>query len=169
MLCNKCNQNEANVHVVTYINDQKKEFDLCNECIKSYTSIVNFEIGNDKFDVTDVLSGIIEQMYGKKEVGISRDVPKCSVCGTDYDEFKATGMLGCSNCYTIFEKSVIPIISNVQSGTEHMGKIPKKQNEDIIIKKKIRELKSNLQELIMDENYEKAAEIRDEIRSLEGR
>jgi protein arginine kinase activator len=49
----------------------------------------------------------------------------------------------------------------------HAGKIPERIGGSIHIRKRIELLKQNLKEQIQQEEFEKAAEIRDEIRSLE--
>ena len=49
----------------------------------------------------------------------------------------------------------------------HNGKIPKRIDGGIHLRKRIEELKNQLKDFISSEEFEKAAEIRDEIRSLE--
>ena len=51
----------------------------------------------------------------------------------------------------------------------HNGKIPKRIGGAIHLKKQISEMKETLKALIDQEEFEKAAEVRDEIRALEKR
>ena len=61
-----------------------------------------------------------------------------------------------------------PLLRKIHSGnTTHTGKIPKRTGKNINRKRKVSELKEKLQELIKTEEFEKAAEVRDKIRSLE--
>ena len=59
------------------------------------------------------------------------------------------------------------ILRKVQGKLEHTGKIPKRIAGDITRKRKINELRIQLQQKIYQEKFEEAADIRDQIRSLE--
>ncbi len=85
-----------------------------------------------------------------------------------FDQFIKVGRFGCSHCYETFKNELNPILKRVHSGNvEHHGKVPERMGGTIHIKRKILQLKSELQRLISEEEFEKAAETRDEIRSLE--
>lgn len=51
----------------------------------------------------------------------------------------------------------------------HEGKIPKRVGGTLYVRKQIGQLKQMLQELIAKEQFEKAAEVRDQIRELEAK
>ena len=53
--------------------------------------------------------------------------------------------------------------------TAHIGKIPKRIGGALHLKKQISEMKEMLKDLIDQEEFEKAAEIRDKIRAFEKR
>ncbi len=95
-----------------------------------------------------------------------KDVDRCPNCGIAFEDFQRSGLLGCSYCYEYFQKSLTPTIKRVQGGLVHTGKVPKNASEKIISKRKIDELKVKLKELIMQELFEDAAVIRDEIGAL---
>ncbi|MBB4074917.1 protein-arginine kinase activator protein McsA [Anoxybacillus voinovskiensis] len=85
-----------------------------------------------------------------------------------YHQFTKIGRFGCSHCYDAFAKQLQPILKRLHSGnTIHAGKIPKRIGGTIHVRKQIEQLKQKLQELIAREEFEKAAEVRDQIRSLE--
>ena len=80
------------------------------------------------------------------------------------------GRFGCAKCYQTFKGQLKPILRRLHSGNcTHNGKIPKRVGGKIHLRKNIEGLKLQLKELISEEEFEKAAEIRDEIRSLEKR
>jgi protein arginine kinase activator len=91
----------------------------------------------------------------------------CKNCGATYSEFKKYGLLGCSECYESFSPTINPVIKRVQGNVEHTGKIPKKMGKEIMEKRRLSKLKEDLQKAIANEEYEKAAEIRDAIKSLQ--
>ena len=76
-------------------------------------------------------------------------------------------MLGCDKCYYYFKDNLVSIIKRNQNSIEHIGKIPKREGKIIRKKKKIKRLKTNIEEAISIEDYEKAAVLRDEIFNLE--
>ncbi|MDA4896266.1 UvrB/UvrC motif-containing protein, partial [Streptomyces sp. MS2A] len=75
---------------------------------------------------------------------------------------------GCSECYKTFHSYITPVLRKVHSGnTVHAGKIPKRIGGNLHVRRQIEALKKELKELIQQEEFEKAANIRDQIRSLE--
>ncbi|MBQ3046485.1 MAG: hypothetical protein IJD54_00405 [Clostridia bacterium] len=48
----------------------------------------------------------------------------CPFCGTRLDEFYATSMLGCPNCYKAFEMEIKLALKKIQGRDFHVGKTP---------------------------------------------
>jgi len=85
-----------------------------------------------------------------------------------FPQFLKVGRFGCSHCYEAFKEQLKPVLRRLHSGNwTHNGKIPKRIGGGIHLRKQIEELKSILKDSINNEEFEKAAEIRDEIRNLE--
>jgi len=84
-----------------------------------------------------------------------------------YSQFSKLGRFGCSSCYKYFSDRLDPLFKRVHGGTSHVGKVPKRTGGRIQIKRRIDELKKELQMRILQEEFEAAAEIRDQIRELE--
>ena len=171
MLCDNCKKNEATVHIKKLINGAKQEYSLCQDCANelnemSFVDISSIGLSN-AFTVQDLLSGIIDYV-NQSSKGSVVNIPTCKNCGMSYTEFKKTGLMGCSECYESFKTSLIPIIKRVQGNIEHVGKIPKKSGEEIMGKRKLLKLREDLNKAITLEEYERAAEIRDEIRGITG-
>lgn len=167
MICEVCKQNDATIHITKILNGVKYEFNVCEKCAKERTDL-NFseEVFPSTFTFQNILSGIMDY------IGSSNQPQKiletsCSSCGTTYSEFKQRGLVGCSKCYEDFKSTLEPVIKRVQGNNEHVGKIPKKAGKNIIEKRKLVQLKEDLQKAINAEEYEKAAEIRDIIRKLQ--
>lgn len=171
MLCEKCKKNEAKVNLVTIMNGQKQEIWLCENCIKD---IVNIPFFNPIFKninlsfqgmITEMLSGVESNKNNVDSNKIKELL--CTNCGLTYDEFKRLGKLGCANCYEEFRVVLEPRIKSLQAGTRHVGKIPKIKGKQLVRRRKLKDLKEEMQKLITTEEYEKAAIIRDEIKKLE--
>jgi protein arginine kinase activator len=85
-----------------------------------------------------------------------------------FPQFVKIGRFGCSHCYDTFKDQLKPVLKRLHSGNwTHNGKIPKRSGGGIHLRKRMEDLKSELRTSIIQEEFEKAAIIRDEIRSLE--
>ncbi|WP_286910636.1 UvrB/UvrC motif-containing protein [Clostridium sp. UBA1652] len=167
MLCEKCNKNDATVHMVNIINGVKSEVRLCEKCASDISDIpVNSSFEDfEGFPLQSILGGLVDY-FNKNATDKPENEVVCKSCGMNYREFRKTGLLGCSNCYESFSKTLTPVIKRVQGDVEHIGKIPENEGRVIAEKKKIIKLKEELQKAILAEEYEKAAEIRDNIKSI---
>lgn len=168
MNCERCGKNEANVHIVKIVNGIKQDMNICDKCVVE-SGELNFSgtmvmPGNLLFQ--NVLSGIMNYINQPNESS-SKVKYVCPICGTTYDDFKNSGLLGCSECYKYFNSAIIPVIKRVQGNLENIGKVPKRSGKGMMEKRNLKLLKEELQRAIEVEEYEKAAEIRDNIRGIQ--
>lgn len=166
MLCDVCKKNNASVHITKIINGAKQEINVCEVCAKEvqgFNIIGDLDIMAD-FNFPNILGGLMDYINNTTPSRIEEIC--CKNCGMTLREFKQTGILGCADCYKNLQSTVSTVVNRVQGRAEHKGKIPKKQGKEIINKKHILNLKEELQKAIIEENFEKAAELRDKIRSL---
>lgn len=170
MYCQECQQRPATLHFTKIINGEKNEFHICEQCAKDKG---DFMPGSNSFSIHNLLSGLLnfEQPVSESAAAArSKQVTQCSKCGMTYPEFAKVGRFGCTNCYKTFATKLDPIFKRIHGGnTDHSGKIPKRIGNDLLERKKIDQLRQNLQKLIAEEEFEEAAHVRDQIRSLEKR
>jgi protein arginine kinase activator len=171
MLCEKCKKKEAKINLIAIVNGQKHEIWLCEDCEKDISSIPFFSsMGQDiTLPLQGILTGVLSNI-DSTQVNIDSNTIKeivCSNCGLTYDEFKKTGKLGCSDCYEEFKVVLEPRIKSLQAGVKHIGKIPNMKGKELLIRRKLKSLKQELPKLIVHEEYERAAIVRDEIKILE--
>lgn len=166
MLCENCKKNEAKIHLIKLTNGIKTEIWLCEECAKNMSdgSVPNAvtELGGASFQ--NILNGFFEVLNKNKREKIQI---VCKNCGLTYSQFKRSGQLGCSECYESFSEFLVPMLKRTQGEIEHIGKIPTRQGNLFIEKKRIKKLKEELQRCIVAEEYEEAAILRDKIKVLE--
>ena len=77
--------------------------------------------------------------------------------------------LGCSECYQVYAQGLESSLRRIHGNSQHLGKIPIRGGEKVLIKKQIELLKNKLQEAVKEEKYEEAAEIRDSVKEMENR
>ena len=169
MICDICNKNPATVHFKHVSNGKVSELRLCEKCagekgINLYAIEDNL-LGNQQFGLAELLAGFTEPVPVRKK-GVSK---KCRNCGITYKDFMKTGRMGCSECYKIFSEELLPLLKRLQGTTQHAGKTPAKGNRKTTVEKTLRELKDELKRAVHEEEYEKAAVIRDRIKAVEGR
>lgn len=164
MLCQRCNQKDANVHITKVINGVKTELHLCDECAKQSEDInMSFNLGMP-MSFQNILDGFVEMLGGVQK---TYEEEVCPVCKMSFNDFRNKGRFGCSSCYTSFAPKITPIIKRIHGNIEHTGKVPKRTGGEFKVKRDIQRLKEELKIAINKEEYEKAAKIRDEIRKLE--
>lgn len=185
MMCQNCNQNEANIKYTQIVNGVKKEMNLCGECAKKLgIDNISFNMHMDFSDFLvdifdDINQDIIPEMFKK-------DSLSCGKCGNTYDDFIKSGKFGCDECYNNFNEKIDIILKNIHGANEHIGRNVKrikdkesnniekyisnekdKNSQENKKERRIKELKLRLKQEIKEERYEDAVKTRDEIKKLE--
>ena len=163
MLCDECGKRVATVHITKIENGKKTDFHLCEKCAMAKNSISI----NTSFSINDLLTGILNNTdYFPFKVGFPDEL-KCPVCGLGYSRFRETGRFGCSNCYKTFSDKLNPLFRRLHGNISHTGKIPVKAGGNMKNAREIEKLKAALSFAVKNEEYEKAAELRDRIKELD--
>ncbi len=159
MKCQKCNEREATTHIHKIINGKKTEHHLCSKCAAE-SGEFSFSFGND-FD--DFFGGF----FGNTAKHITPPSEKvCDGCNLTLSQFLKSGRLGCCKCYDSFKDALRRPLKQIHGTTEHTGKIPQRGGAKISIQTKIRHLQSELDTAVLNQEFEKAAQLRDEIKAL---
>lgn len=171
MICQECNERPATLHFTKIINGQKAEFHYCDKCAQEKGEMFMLD-GGSGFSINNLLAGLLSfdpVIQQAKHESIPRnEVLQCEHCKMTFKQFLNIGRFGCAHCYDTFNDRLIPILKRLHSGNdEHHGKIPKRVGGTIHKKRQILQLKSDLQEAVKNEEFEKAAEIRDKVREME--
>jgi protein arginine kinase activator len=172
MICQECNERPATFHFTKVINGEKTEVHICEHCAKENSELFMINT-NSGFSLNNLLTGLLNMDHSiakaeEQNVFRTETVPQCDRCKMTFQQFKKVGRFGCSDCYSTFKEYITPILRRVHGGnTVHLGKIPKRIGGNLHVRKKIEELKDKIHTYINQEEFEKAAMIRDEIRSLE--
>ena len=158
MLCDVCQKDNATVYLTQIVDGKMQKVNLCESC------------ANDKgvddptgFALADLLLGLGSQEQVKKAAGEAT----CEMCGFTQTDFKKTGRLGCSACYSIFGEGLDSLLKAMHKGTRHIGKVPAAFAQTKALRDRLDELNEELDDAVTTENYEDAARLRDEIKNLE--
>jgi protein arginine kinase activator len=143
------------------VNDQTLKLHLCESCAKKKGMI--FPFGKEIFSLGEMVAGLAKSSPLQSTLFSTR----CQRCGLTYPEFKQTSQLGCSQCYATFASVLEPLLKKIHGGTQHVGKTSMPTVRTLQPIQELAQLKLDLREAIKTEAFEKAAAIRDHIRSLE--
>lgn len=161
MLCEECGKNQATVSITVTTGSGTSTRRLCPECMKK------MELNLVKGDIQSFLSSVLSVLGNEKKTEEQPSVV-CSSCGLSYAEFEHTGRLGCAQCYRDFANQLKPFLQKIHGRTQHAGRRPKAfvpdpQDE---LNQRMNELRRQMDEAVAAENFEEAARLRDELRSL---
>lgn len=186
MLCEQCNKREATIRYVEVVNGVKTEHNLCGLCasrldIGPFTAVFEGEIS-----LASLLSGLLG-IQGREQPDGTYAQVVCPVCKTSYEEFAKTSRFGCGDCYSVFAPLMGENIRHLQGSERHVGKRPDRvlraeaerarkaledeaENEngipDLTPEERVLLLQARMKDALRREDYEEAAVLRDEIRSL---
>ena len=90
---------------------------------------------------------------------------RCEGCGSTLRDFATRGA-GCPKCFETFAEELAPTVSRAHGRTVHTGRAPAKFRDRIETKRKIEALVEEQREAVKNEDFERAAEIRDELKKL---
>ena len=162
MVCENCGKNPATVHYTEVVNNAAVSMHLCRRCADEK----GFDVAQGSpMGLGDLVAGLIDTAVDSEGDRIGR--VQCPDCGYDYSEFKRIGRLGCPACYDAFAAQLVPVIRHVHGSVDHRGKIPEVVSSHATQRAQLSVLRDELSRAIELEEYERAATLRDEIRTLE--
>lgn len=161
MLCSICQKNEAKVHLTQIVDDKMQKIDLCEECSKAKG--VTDPAG---FSLADLLLGLGGSQDTEQRPPTKPGELTCTGCGLSQSDFKKSGRFGCPQCYATFADGLPGMLKTMHKGLRHAGKVPhafrpRREASDLL-----KQLNRRLEKAIQTENFEEAAQLRDQIRAL---
>lgn len=99
--------------------------------------------------------------------GASKSRKRCQCCGSSFEDIAKTGKVGCAECYDVFYEELLPSIQRIHGRTAHTGKLAHSAGTEVKVRNEIAKYRAELEKAIKDQEFEKAAELRDRIKELE--
>ncbi len=162
MMCQNCNKKQATTFIKKNINGVITETALCSDCARKLNAT------QMPFSFGDFFSGFLSD-FDPSPIGMP-DVKTCPLCGSTFADIAESGKVGCPKCYEVFEENLMPTVRRIHPGTVHKGKKPGSASIKIDSGEsetdRIEALKNELNRCIEEQNFERAAELRDEINEM---
>ena len=164
MQCQQC-EKPATFHITELTGEEHQEIHLCEDHARVYLTQSDAPGGSTP-SVTDAWAEQLKVTQTAEDLA-RLDQRACPVCGITFFEFRNQGRLGCPHDYECFEAELEPLIVNIHGALEHTGKQPMRRSEDAGNPTDLIRMRREMQQAIEEENYERASELRDEIRRVE--
>ena len=163
MMCSLCKTNDATVHLTQVVGDKLEKIDLCETCAQEKG--VSDTTG---FHLAELLLGMSGTKGGEAGTASSpsKSQLKCPQCGYTQADLKKTARLGCPECYVTFADSLKPMLKSMHRGTKHIGKVPGGIAPAVDPGAQIKSVQRELEKAVAAEDYERAAELRDQLKTL---
>lgn len=145
MVCDRCGMDTFDYKEV--VQNGKTEH-ICFSCYYAEEKENLFHIGNFFEDDNTVPTSLVTEVT-------------CTSCGSTFEDFKKSGLLGCGECYHVFMEKLLPILEQMQGSTHYMGK--HLDIEQSLLEKKKEELQEAIRQSVLQEDYDKAAQLKREL------
>lgn len=159
MKCDLCD-NEAVVHHTVIRNKVPHTEHLCQaHALQRGLAVTTLTPGAPlaKVKVTVKTTGAAPEPEGR-----------CPNCGLTIAEYRKAALLGCPSCYAAFGEFLAQVIQASQAGAQaHIGVTPPGESPGAAIRARRQSLLKALEAAIVQEQYEQAARLRDELRNTE--
>lgn len=169
MKCQKC-ERPATFHITELTGGKPQEFHLCEEHAREYLTQSS---SAEPATPTSMAAALAQHVAQNMAVGQTAeelaklDQATCPVCGITFHDFRSQGRLGCPHDYVAFEAQLEPLILNIHGENQHVGKTPKRAPSGSEKRTQLIRLRREMSEAVAAEKYERASELRDEIRRIE--
>lgn len=162
MKCTKCNEREAVIHL-TQVGDETVVSHLCEVCAAEKGLETLGMVSKNK-----LASYIAALGPGEKDLAPSSELGGfvCSRCGATLQDFRESGRLGCPECYRTLGTPLRELLRRLHGATRHTGEryLPPGGSPDTSVRRAQLELREQLKRAIESENFELAAQLRDQLK-----
>jgi protein arginine kinase activator len=144
VICQNCQSQEATVVITKIVGEDHTIKHLCPECASSQGGAEGVAISIQTLPLEGASTG------------------SCETCGKTFADFRKSGLFGCADCYSAFGDHLPKLFKRVQGVSTHVSEpVPVAQEDDRVT------LEVELSEAVSSEDFERAAQLRDRLATLE--
>lgn len=173
MKCDKCGSPNILSKILIHSEKGQEEMNLCASCfqsfVKSHPELKQGALGRSLNQILSETLKILNSGFFESGTQPGKDfrntdivaVRQCPGCSTPDIKIVKEGTAGCDYCYTFFEKEIDAYLFK-ETGTN----VRLMSERSLSRSQRIKYLEERLNKAVKSENYELAATLRDDIRSL---
>lgn len=166
MICPRCQKQFANVRVTEIKNfvapghpeNEVLEHLICEGCAQE----LNLPHAGVPLQKQATLWRLLMKQRAAQKQAQS---PRCPDCGMSLEELRRKGRVGCEKDYEVFREYLDHQLERMHSATAHVGHLPGLGERKPV--HSVDELRDALSLAIREEDFERAATLRDEIEAIE--
>ena len=160
--CDACSK-PAVYHITAIKDGAATEFHYCEIHFHEYMNSPDGPVGQPEPVAGHAFSDELELSESFEDA----DQLVCPNCGITYREFREQGRFGCPHDYIVFREALLPLLENIHGDVQHVGKCPKRAPHASQQQYQLIKLRRELADAIDREEYEEAADLRDQIAEIE--
>ncbi len=162
--CDHCDQ-PASVHETLIRDGVAQEIHLCADHARAQGFVIP-GAGGVTVNISQLLSAA-HAAHPTARRSTPRPAKTCASCGMTIAGLQSSGLLGCPDCYRVFEDMLSGLIARAQGGASvHVGRHPEQAACSIDRAALRNRLAKELRDAISREEYERAARLRDRLSTL---
>ena len=173
MKCERCGKQEAVVRVTRISSDGYAttiNLGNCEECLAER----KYSVGAApsfaptlKGMLKEVVEPITALSTEEAEASTTSDL-QCPSCGLEFASYRATGMLGCPDCYDSFEDQLVPELERYHRTTRHLPDPDELRRREIVhLTDVLGRLREDIRQAVDAEDFGEAAWIQREAAVIE--
>lgn len=167
--CDNCHEREAVVHLTELANEKPTTTHLCGQCAAERG--VSLE---SPLDAQAPLGSLIPAVESPatSPLPAANETASCASCGATMGDIRATGRVGCPDCWRTFERPLKGLVKRIHGAVRHVGSWypanhSSSSRESVRAADKRLRLEQQLRDAVSREAFERAAELRDQLASFE--
>ena len=175
MICQKCQTNTATVHI-----DEVQAFHgpgheknvvevhhFCESCAQeAQLPHAGFPHAGAPQNAMDEVWKLLQISAMQAQKKSAPPAIACGECGTNLEQLRRKGRVGCQGCYETFRQYLEGLLERMHGSAEHVGRLPGLDAQSARRQRAIDAAQSALEAAVQTEDFERAAELRDELQRL---
>lgn len=165
MQCDNCHERPAAIHLTQIVDNSVTKVHLCEDCAAAKGVQTGASVA--KYPLSTFLASVGKGAAAALPAGA--EDRSCQFCQATLRDFRETGRLGCPHCYESFGSHLRDLLRRIHGSSQHVGEVYLSPHEAETPDRgrMLIELRQRLHKAVEAENFELAAELRDQIRVLE--
>lgn len=151
MKCDVCGRHDATAAITMIVNGKNAVRKVCAACIRR---LQRGDAYAAQMAILATLEAPEQEVY-------------CPTCGASWSDVRRRGTMGCADCYQAFDPLLQPLMVRLGGMPQHPGPSPAEETPADAGQARLARLREEMFAAVSAEEYERAAQLRDQIRALE--